>query len=84
MTLMADLTRVLRPFDGLDAFDDLLELVTVRFGEEEFSPGTSVTVDDVLNYLGRPIDIDIPFGSADGALDERLATALEHKTFDVS
>ena len=76
MTLMADLTRVLRPFDGLDAFDDLLELVTVRFGEEELSPGTSVTVDDALDYLDRPIDIDIPFGSADGALDERLTAAL--------
>ena len=76
MTLMADLTRVLRPFDGLDAFDDLLELVTVRFGEKELSPGNSVTVDDALDYLARPIDIDIPFGSADGALDERLAAAL--------
>jgi len=73
---MADLTKVLRPFDGLDGFDHLLELVTVSFGQEELSPGTSVTVDDALDYLSRPIDIDVPFGAEGGAIDEQLVTAL--------
>ena len=75
---MANLTKVLRPFEGLDGCEALFREVTLSFGNTQLSVGRSATADNTGAYLRNSITIQIPFGSLDGApLDESLVKALE-------